>query len=148
MSEPVWSVPRRVAFRFGFVAGALYLFPFPLGFLPKTEKLAEVLQKPWEWLVPWFAENILGIDAPHRVSTGSGDTMYQWVVTLLLVILAALGAGVWSVVDRKRLAYPRLQAAAIIGLRYFLCSTMIGYGVAKLVEGGQFPTPWLGRYDQ
>jgi len=25
---------------------------------------------------------------------------------------------------------------------------MVGYGVAKIVEGGQFPTPWVGRYDQ
>lgn len=148
MSEPMWSVSRRVAFRFGFVAGALYLFPFPLGFIPKTEWLAEILQKPWEWLVPWFAENVLGIDAPQKVPTGSGDTMYQWVVTLLIVILAALGAAAWSALDRKRTGYPRLQAAAIIGLRYFLATMMVSYGVAKIVDGGQFPSPWVGRYDQ
>jgi hypothetical protein len=144
----MWSVPRRVAFRFGFLAGILYLFPFPIGFIPKTEWLSEILQKPWDALVPWFAENVLGIDAPQKVMTGSGDTMFQWVLTLLIVIIAALGAVVWSVLDRKRPAYPRLQAAAIIGLRYFLATMMVGYGVAKLVEGGQFPTPWVGRYDQ
>jgi uncharacterized membrane protein YphA (DoxX/SURF4 family) len=148
MSSPVWSVPRRVAFRFGVVAGILYLFPFPLGVLiPKTEWLAELLSKPWDWLVPWFAETI-GLETPQKVMTGSGDTLWTWVVTLLVVILAAIGAVVWSVIDRKRLAYPRLQAAAIVALRYFLAAMMLSYGVAKLVEGGQFSTPWLGRYDQ
>ena len=39
MSEPVWSHGRRIAFRFGVVAGVLYLLPFFGGFLPKTEWL-------------------------------------------------------------------------------------------------------------
>ena len=146
MSE-TWSVSRRVAFRFGVVAGALYLFPFPFGLVPKTMGIAKALSKPWDWAVPWFSE-LLGLGTPQNVPTGSGDTLFAWVQMLLIVVLAAIGAGVWSIVDRKRLAYPRLQAGAIVALRYFLCSVMLGYGVAKLVESGQFPEPSLGRLDQ
>ena len=147
MTEPVWSIPRRVAFRFGVVAGVLYLFPFPLNLVPKLESVAAALSKPWDWAVPWFSE-LLGLGTPQNVMTGSGDTLFAWVQTLLIIVLAAIGAAVWSVVDRKRLAYPRLQAAAIVGLRYFLCAVMVGYGVAKLVEAGQFPSPSLARLDQ
>ncbi|MBA3500750.1 MAG: hypothetical protein M4D80_11810 [Myxococcota bacterium] len=148
MAQPVWSVPRRVALRFGVVAGALFLFPFPLGLIPGTRGIAAALSKPWDWLVPWFAENVLGLARPQHVFTGSGDTMFVWVQTLLIVILAAFGAAVWSALDRQRVAYPRLQAGAIVALRLFLCTMMVLYGVAKLVEAGQFPAPSPARMDQ
>lgn len=147
MAEPVWSIPRRVTFRFGVVAGVLFLFPFPLGLVPGTRGIAEALSKPWDWLVPWFAETVLGLERPQHVFTGSGDTMFLWVQTLLIVILAAIGAAVWSAVDR-RVSYPRLQTAAIAVLRLFLCTMMVLYGVAKLVDAGQFPPPSPARLDQ
>ena len=127
----VWSVPRRVAFRFGVVALALYLLPF----------------LPWSPLVTWFAEHVLGIDPPQRVFTGSGDTMFVWLQTLLIAILAAIGAAVWSAVDRRR-AHPRLQGGVIVVLRYYLCMTMAVYGAVKLIELGQFPPLSPGRMDQ
>ena len=134
---PVWSLPKRVAFRFGFIAGLLYLYPAPFGLIPKTDWLAEKLQTPWNWLVDWFAGSVLGADVPAREPTGSGDTLVAYVGLLVVVLLAAIGAAVWSALDRRRLAYPRLAAASWIGLRYFLSLTLLGYGFAKLM-GGQF----------
>lgn len=143
----MWSLPRRVAFRFGFVFAVLLLYTVPLALIPKAGFLAELANKPWEWGVAWFAEHVLGIEAPSSAPTGSGDTLWNYVQLLLAAILAAIGALAWSVLDRRRLAYPRLQAAAVVGLRYFLVAMMCLYGIVK-VFSTQFPAPSLARYDQ
>lgn len=136
----VWSLPKRVLFRFGFVAGVLYVYPAPLGYLPGTDTAAEVLGRPWTWLVVWFSESVLGAGTPPLEPTGAGDTLFAWVSFLLVVLGGAVGAAIWSVLDRRRTAYPRLAAGALIALRYLLAYTMLSYGLAKLV-GGQFRPP-------
>lgn len=141
-----WSLPRRIAFRFGFIAAVLYVYPAPLGYIPKTESIAEALGTPWEWLVLWFGETVFG-ERPVVQPTGSGDTLFAYVTLLVLVLVAALGAALWSVLDRKRLAYPRLALGTWIVLRYVLAMTLLTYGFMKLV-GGQFVPPDAMRLDQ
>jgi hypothetical protein len=46
-----WPLFKRVAFRFGIVFGAITLYPFPIGLIPKTDKLAEYMTKPLDWFV-------------------------------------------------------------------------------------------------
>jgi hypothetical protein len=58
---------------------------------------------------------------------------------VVLLILAAIGAGVWTALD-KRTAYPRLATATWIGLRFMLSMILFSYGFAKLF-GGQFGAP-------
>jgi uncharacterized membrane protein YphA (DoxX/SURF4 family) len=129
-----WSQPRRIAFRFAFVAGFFFLWPFPLGIIPKTETLGEWAGKPWEWLVMWFGETVLG-ERPVMQETGSGDTLYAWTGMAVLLIVAAIGAAIWTALDRKRTAYPRLAEWSWVVLRYVLAWSMLGYGFAKV-----FPT--------
>src|SRR5262249_16489190 len=61
----------------------------------------------------------------------------DYVRLLVIVILAALGAIAWSLVDRRR-AHPRLATAAWIVLRYYVAAAMMFYGAAKIVKS-QFP---------
>ncbi|MDQ3366092.1 MAG: hypothetical protein M3680_11765, partial [Myxococcota bacterium] len=147
VSGVVWSRSRRIAFRYGVVFAALLLFPFPLGLIPPTAGLAELLGTPWAWGVAWFAEAVLGIPAPAAAMTGSGDTTWAYVQLLMTTLLAGLGAAGWTLIDRRRLAYPRLEATALVALRYFLASMLLGYGLAKVFPT-QFPPPSLGRLDQ
>jgi hypothetical protein len=140
-----WSQVRRVAFRFGFIFAALLVFPFPLGVIPKTDGLAELLGKPLEWLVRWFAAAVLDLEEPSARRTGSGDTTYAYVMQLVIAIVASLGAAVWTALDRRRTAYPRLAAAALVVLRYYLAATLLAYAIAKLF---QFPPPGPTRLDQ
>lgn len=139
---------KASAFRFGVLGAILLIFPFPLGRIPFTWELAQWLVRPWEWLVDWFARFVLGIAPPPHVFTGSGDTTWHYVQLLLIVILAAIGAVVWTVIDtrRQRTSYPRLAAAMMVLLRYYLAAVMISYGAAKVLPL-QFPAPWVGRYD-
>jgi len=146
MVDVVWSVPKRVAFRFGLIAVGLFAYPFPFGWVPKTEPVGEALSAPWEALVVWVAESVLGLGRPSTATTGSGDTTFGWVSMLVLVTLAAIGAAVWSVLDRKRLAYPKLAAGTVVVLRYVLAFTMLSYGFAKIVNT-QFPSPTPIRLD-
>ncbi|MEO8701679.1 MAG: DoxX family membrane protein [Kofleriaceae bacterium] len=141
-----WSIPKRVAFRFGFIAGLVFVFPFPIGLLPKTDWLAEQLNAPWEAFVCWFAQAVLGLDRPATEMTGSGDTTFAWVAFLVTLIVAAIGTVIWSVLDRKRTGYPRLAAGALVVLRYVLAMTMLAYGFAKIVNT-QFPFPNPTRLD-
>jgi hypothetical protein len=144
MTTASWGVGRRVGFRFGFVVAALVLFPFPLDLIPKTEWLGKLVHAPWDWLVVWFAETVLGLPAPSTVQNGSGDTTADYVMWLVVIILAALGTAIWSALDRRRTAYPRLATAIWILIRYYLAYTMLSYGFAKILKS-QFPDLPPGR---
>ncbi|HWO23442.1 MAG TPA: hypothetical protein VNO30_32095 [Kofleriaceae bacterium] len=123
----------------------LFVFPFPLGALPWTERLYGLLTTPLEWLTCWTATHVLGLGEISTQPTGSGDTTATYVQNLVIAALAAIGTIVWSVLDRKRTAYPQLAASAVVVLRYYLAFTLLGYAVAKL---SQFPPPSPTRLDQ
>ena len=140
-----WSLVRRVAFRFAFLVAALLVLPFPLGAIPWTDGLYAILTKPLDLLVSWTATDVLGLGELSTQPTGSGDTTIVYVQHLVIAVLAVIGTIVWSVLDRRRTAYPRLAAAAIVVLRYYLAFTILGYAFAKLT---QFPPPAPARLDQ
>src|SRR5437764_14885686 len=94
-SAAAWSLARRIGFRFGFLVGALLLFPFPLSAIPRADWLNDLLTKPWYWGVSWFAQRVLGLADPPAEINGSGDTTCAYLQVLLLVLLAALGATPW-----------------------------------------------------
>jgi uncharacterized membrane protein YphA (DoxX/SURF4 family) len=128
-----WSLARRIGFRFAFALGALMIFPFPIGSIPYTDWIDSALVRPKEWATNWFTA-VLGLPAPYDGPNGSGDTAANYAQLLLLVILAAIIALVWSVLDRRRRSYPRLAAGAWVGLRYFVAYIMFSYGVSKVLK--------------
>lgn len=133
-----WNVATRIGFRWGIAAGALLIYPFPLSRIPKTDGFQEALHKPVEWAISGFAQYVLGIGDPPSAFSGSGDRTRDYVFVLLVALVATLGTIVWSVVDRRRTAYPRLAAAAHVVLRYWLASVMLSYGLSKILKQ-QFP---------
>jgi uncharacterized membrane protein YphA (DoxX/SURF4 family) len=143
-SRAGWGLAARVTFRFAFVYFALYNFPFPLGLLPSSYA-DERWEGLWHKLVPWVGAHVLHIGYPITVFTnGSGDTTYDYVKILCLLMLAALATIVWSLLDRKRAEYRRLQSWFLLYIRLVLGSAMITYGAFKVIQA-QFPTPSLTR---
>jgi hypothetical protein len=61
-----WSPPRRLAFRFATPFAVLLLLPFPLGVIPGTGWIAELLHVPWDVGVAWFARTRLFYGALTR----------------------------------------------------------------------------------
>ncbi|AKT36878.1 DoxX family protein [Chondromyces crocatus] len=138
-----WSLAKRIGFRFAFVYLVLYFFPFPAGYLPGTDWIRDLVEAPWNALVPWVGEHVLGVgsEIPNQ-RTGSGDRLWDYVQTFCLLALAIVGASVWSVLDARRTHYTRLAAWLRLTLRYALGVVMIDYGLAKIIPT-QFVEPGL-----
>lgn len=129
-----WSLARRIGFRFAFLVGALLIFPFPITAIPQTDWLGSALGKPMHWATQWLATRVLDLPAPFPGPSGSGDRATDYAELLLIAVLAGLGTIVWSALDRRRRAYPRLAAGARVMLRYYLAAVMLSYGFSKVVK--------------
>jgi hypothetical protein len=76
--------------------------------------------------------------------TRSGDTLFDWTHAFTLILIAALGTVIWSVVARRTTSYPRLDKWFRLFLRVALGTTMFSYGFAKVFPL-QMPTVFLSR---
>lgn len=136
-----WSLRRRIAFRFAALYFALYAFPFPVDVLPGGELLGQLWQSAWDSTVPWVGKHLLGIDYEIIVGpNGSGDTTANYIELVMMLAMALVGTGLWSALDRRRLAHPRLAAWLTVWARYWVGALMLAYGVAKVFVL-QFPFP-------
>src|SRR5215472_7414703 len=111
LAEAPWGTTHKVAFRFVFCYILLYLFPpsviFRWFLLSKGAAAYEAL---WHKIVPWFAAHILHLSYPITVFTSAGsDTTYEYVKVVCYALVAALATLVWSVLDRKRAEYSKLD---------------------------------------
>lgn len=127
---PAWSPMKRLLFRFGCAYWSLYLGPFaPL----------------WDALVPWVARNVFRVTATLPApGNGSGDTTYHYVQAFCVLTLAVLAAAVWTLCDRRRSDYRRLDDWLRVLLRFQLASVMLSYSAIKVFPS-QFPSPPLER---
>ncbi|HEX7288500.1 MAG TPA: hypothetical protein VF532_20115, partial [Candidatus Angelobacter sp.] len=96
-----WSLPTRLAFRFGFVYLVLYSFPGPLAFLPGADSVFGWYFTATQKVVIFAGAHVLHLGQPVQyVPTGSGDTMHDYIQNLLILVIAGIGMVVWSVLDR------------------------------------------------
>jgi hypothetical protein len=141
MNSP-WTLSRKLAFRF--------FFPFFIlstsiwNFIPVLDQWASKFY----YYPSFFVQNyILKLtETPRWVHdpTGNGDTLDDWILLLTYGVLSAVICIIWSVLDRKRTAYTRLESGLQIGLRYYLAFVMFGYGIDKLFLL-QMPYPSLAQ---
>jgi len=99
-------------------------------------------------IVAWTGDRMFHATA-KPVLSGSGDKMYDWVQAFCLLVIAAAGTALWSILDRRRTRYDRTYRWFRVFLRFALGSTMIGYGFAKafpLQMGAPFLTRLLEPY--
>ncbi len=146
-----WSAPARVGFRFAFVYLLLYCLPGSgessiFAGLPWIgERLSELARKPWIGVWHWTAVHVFhlsgAVTMPHP--TGSGDTTLNYVQAFCNLLIAGVGALVWTVLDRRRTEYQTLYAWLRLLLRFSLAFAMLGYGFIKIFPL-QFQPPQLG----
>lgn len=149
------TLPHRFLIAYTF----LYMLPFPLD-------LAAMVNA-----IPWFQSSFLG-DAVQSVIglhgrltgplvqfigaqllgqevslevNGSGDSLASYLDVLLDASLALFLAFVWWAWRRSTPISPRVSDLNRVFLRYLLFTNMIGYGLVKLIPGGQFPAPGPDR---
>ncbi|NMO20405.1 DoxX family membrane protein [Pyxidicoccus fallax] len=140
--EPApWGLAWRIAFRFVFAYVVLYAFPYPLDAVGGLEFISNAFQAFWETVVPWVGKHVLGMEKDvTAMTTGSGDTTFNYVLFLVHLVLAAGVTAVWSVVDRRRTRYVKAYDLLRVYVRYMLALTMVSYGFAKVFKT-QFPFP-------
>ncbi len=92
----------------------------------------------WSPLVQWLGRSLFRVDA-SVLPGGSGDTTYNYVE---LPLLAALATALWLALRLS--PRPLLRDLGRTAIRYFLATTMLSYGWAKLVPV-QFVPPGPDR---
>jgi hypothetical protein len=153
VNEPMrWSLPTRIAFRFGVLyfglyvlttqmLGGLLILPFDSVNLPNLGATGAM-----KGVVSWTATHIFNA-APGAfvtVNTGSGDKTIDWVHAFCLLVVAIAGTAAWSTIDRRRLHYQALHRWFTVFIRFGVASTMVGYGMVKAFPL-QMPAPSLQR---
>ncbi len=141
---PRWGLAKRLLFRFGFAYLVLYLLPFPLSafyflFGAGVQGYASL----WHAVVPWVGKRLFQVDITV-LPNGSGDTTYNYVQMFCFLVLAALVALVWTLLDRRRTHYARLYEWLRVYVRFGLAAAMIAYGAVKIIKS-QFPDPSMDR---
>jgi len=144
-----WSLPARIAFRFC----VLYFTTFCL----TTQVLPMLLDipgihvpniaflPPIQPLVFFIASHLFHAKLPLvTIGSGSGDKTFDWVLTFCVFVFALIGTVLWSILDRRRPAYPALHRWFWLFFVFCLASQMFGYGVVKIIPL-QMPFPFLSR---
>ncbi len=149
LSVPRWRPATRIAFRFFVSYFGLYilttqmlpgLITFPAIDLPDLGQLP-----PTRTIVSWVAAHVFRVSAPLVISgSGSGDKTFDWVHAFSVLVISALITLIWSVADRRRGDYARLDTWFRLFARFALGSTMVAYGMAKAIPL-QMPLPSLTR---
>ena len=141
-----WHPFTRTAFRFAFVYLVLYNLPFPFNVFPYVDKVGSFYDSFWTRLVPRLARTVLHKEV-STVFNGSGDRTFDFLLVACLLLIALIITIIWTLLDRKRLAYPTLYRWLNLYVRFALGTAMIGYGAFKVISS-QFPAPTLDRLMQ
>jgi hypothetical protein len=140
--QPHWSFLKLASFRFLFCYLMLFgtfCIQFMLGlplYLLTGKYLSSPLDPLWSVLGPWVARYILHLsrEVPYVV-IDSGDSPSDYVVMFSWIVLAIVAAGVWSVLDRRRANYVRLNQFLRLVVQVLLAGILFSYGFGKV-----FPT--------
>ncbi len=136
-----WNPLTRFAFRFCFAYFGLFCLMFPQFLWVYTgvlkDKLPELailgflypLSPIWEWV----GRHVFGADVELHLDSGSGDQAIIWVFVFCVLVVALGAAVVWSVLDRRRPNYHRLNAWFLLAMRLCLGGQMLWYGMAKVI---------------
>ena len=137
---------RPFAFRFFFIYFLITITPWFWYYpIPGIPFLYKIYSKGEAWIVELFNKHLLHVkDQLNMEGYGSGDTSYAWASFYTFLILAALGALIWTLIDRKRKEYVLLDFILKNIVRYNVAMAAFGYGIIK-VFALQMPEPNLNQ---
>ncbi|MBY0537261.1 MAG: hypothetical protein K2P88_15525 [Chitinophagaceae bacterium] len=140
-----WSFGRKAFFRFFFIYIVWLLPPVVFfEFIPGVAYLVQyyytALEKVNGVLNSWFFH----IKPAALTPNGNGDYPEQWMHVCAALLIGVVGMIVWSILDRKRAHYVKLNYWFCLCIRYFLIVTGLGYGIIKLFML-QMPFPNLSQ---
>ena len=145
-APPRLSFARCLGFRFACVYLVLYSFPFPIGVIPGTGRIATAYSKLLDAFIPWLGTRVLHLASVSVAPTGSGDTTYDYLMLGCVFLLAVLLTLLWTVLARPK-QHETLGHWLRVYVRYVLAMAMLSYGMSKVFKS-QFPMPSPFRLTQ
>ena len=128
-----WPPIRKAGFRFWFLYFLIYCFPFPFDAIELTKHVIQPYFAFLDFIITKIGTEVLQVPV-HVAFAGFDkvDDSYYGVTFLLTnVTLCLIGTLIWSLLDRRRANYIRLNDWLLLYLRYFLATYLLGYGFAK-----------------
>lgn len=138
-----WPIGKRFAFRFFFIYIILTIAPWTwLGDIPGISKLIDLYFTGFEALSLKLNQWFFHVPRPTEPvqNNGSGDTSSQWAILFSTIFIAAIGAIIWSLIQRNKKEYNQLNYWLCLFTRYTLIITCFTYGIIK-VFALQMPFP-------
>jgi len=140
-----WPLGRRLLFRFTVIYVLLYMTPATwLSGIPVLGQLANWYAAGESWLVTLANDHLFHVKDQLVPLNGSGDTSYGYAQLCFNTLVAVLGSLIWSVLDRGRPGYERLNYWFLVALRYYVAMVALLYGIIKLF-GLQMGFPTLSQ---
>jgi hypothetical protein len=97
---------------------------------------------PMRELTMWLARQAFGVTEPLVYQGNSGDTVFHWIQTAILLLAATVVTAAWSLIDRQRACDPIVRRWFRLFARFALAGQMFYFGMAKVIPT-QFPPPPL-----
>ena len=139
-----WSLGKRLAFRFLVTYFLLHAGTALCQLIPLVGAgIAAALDSALQPFFVWVGKVVFGVEITV-FPNGSGDTTYNWVQFATNLVLAGFATLIWTVLDRRSRAYPRLGDGLWIAMRFTLGWAMLSYGINKIFAL-QFPEPGMQR---
>jgi hypothetical protein len=141
---PNWSFPKRLAFRFACTYLVLFHLDWVLQGVAGRVVDQFLYRRPMRGLSAWVAIHVFRLN-PAVLSRGWGgniDTPLYYIHNFDVLLIAAVTAIAWSLLDSKRREYRSLHSWVRILVRYSLAFSLFTYGFAKVFVTQMAPV-WL-----
>ena len=140
-----WNPLTRIAFRLAFSYLVLYNVPFPFQYFWPEWAFFK-----YEAMWRSFVSDVAGFFGftITTVTTSIGDTPYDYLKMLCMLVVAVVATLIWSILDRRRPNYTRLHEWLRVYVRFALAAVMITYGAMKVISPTQFGPLTLDRLVQ
>lgn len=143
-----WNIFQKIGFRFTFTFFMLFIIPFPFSYIPYSNYVFKYYYQFIEFISKQIGSVFFGItEKMPTTPTGSGDTLYYFVNLGAFFLIAVVVSIIWSVLDRKRVAYRILNKWLLLLVSFYLLAFMMSYGISKVFYL-QFSPPSLERLFQ
>lgn len=140
---PFWPLWKKIVFRFFSIYFLLFITPFTwIEFIPGGGYITQFWDRFMDWMVYLGNRLIFHVKPVLIPMGGSGDTSYGWAQLWLVLSLSFVGCIIWTVIDRKRRSYAKLNYWLMLVVRYYVVIIAFTYGIIKLFAL-QMPEPNL-----
>jgi len=123
-----WTNTQKVAFRIAFLYFLFLCLPTYPAFYERLFglKFSKITYNDFQEIVAFWPPQLVTIESEEGIFG-----IYNYINLILVFVAAAIGGGIWSLLDRKSTGYSKLYYWIRVLARYRLAYGMIGWGLKK-----------------